>query len=116
MSDASVRFDFRWPELFAFAARRYFFQDVELTGIKKIARKLAASIPPIDGGTHDAARDGAGARSEPERHASEDEGKGGHQDWSQTKPRAFERSIKKGFTFFVFVLREFDCGDGVFCG
>lgn len=115
MSDASVRFDFRWPELFAFAAQ-IFFPRRRTYGNQKDREKTCREHSAYDDCIHDAARDGAGARSEPERHATEDEGKGGHQDWSQTKPRLFERSIEKGFTFFVFVLREFDYEDGVFSG
>ena len=67
-------------------------------------------------GAHDLAAVGAGAAGEPQRHAAEDEGEGGHEDRPQPQARAFERRVGEALALLVAVLRELDDQDRVLGG
>src|SRR5271170_4843031 len=68
------------------------------------------------GGAHDLAGDGTRATGGPERDAAEDEGKGGHEDGTQSQAGAFESGVHKWLALFVFILSKFDNENGVFGG
>src|SRR5712675_3653574 len=105
-----------WRHLFAFAALRDSFHDEERHRDQKDCENSRREHSAYDGCTHNATGDSSGAGREPERHATEDKGKGGHQDGSQTKPRALECRVEKRTTFLEFDLCKFDDEDGILCG
>src|ERR1700691_2395794 len=59
-------------------------------------------------GPHDLAGHGAGSRSNSERHAAEDEGKGSHKNRTKAYPGSFEGGINEGLPFFELILGELD--------
>ena len=63
------------------------------SGTKKIARKVAASMPPITPVPIEWRRAGARAGRDRERQDAEDEGERGHQDRPEAQPRRLERRL-----------------------
>src|SRR6266849_3476849 len=68
------------------------------------------------GGVHDLTGHRSRAGRCPERHATENERKGRHQNRSQAKSCPFECSINEGFSLFVLLLGELNDKNRVLCG
>src|ERR1700730_7660087 len=68
------------------------------------------------GSAHDLTGHRARAGGGPERHAAENERKGGHQNMTQTKFCPFERGIHQWLSLFVLFLSELNDKNRVLCG
>jgi hypothetical protein len=85
----------------------------KVTGIRKMAIRVAASIPPMTTVPRIWRETPPEPLANHKRNAAEDEGEGGHQDGAEAEVGPGHRRFEDALAFFVLVLGEFDDQDGV---
>ena len=99
-----------------FVRRAIFPITTKKSGTKKIARNVAASIPPKHAGPDGVTACRAGSGGDNERKYSQNEGHRRHDNWAETKMCRFERGIQQRFARSIALICELDDQDSIFSG
>ena len=86
------------------------------SGMKKTARTVAVSMPPITAVPMAIRLFAPGAGRDRQRQHAEDEGEAGHQDRPQPDARGLDRRVDDALALLLRALGEFDHQDGVLRG
>jgi hypothetical protein len=85
-------------------------------GSKKDSKKGNADHSSEDGCTQGLIHFGAGSFSDHQGQDAKNEGKRGHEDWPQTQPGSFRRSLDPPLSGFHLLPREFHDQDRILAG